>query len=117
MDAAAASPFVGDHSIVGCHRSAVDSLVAIAASERAPGGLLKSLSYRAVTFQSAEEFLNSKWRHRAACSIADVQMPGMTGPELHNRLVASGKPIPTVHRACRPASEAARRISAKIFPD
>jgi CheY-like chemotaxis protein len=28
--------------------------------------------------------------------IADVQMPGMTGIELHNRLVASGQPIPTI---------------------
>jgi CheY-like chemotaxis protein len=28
--------------------------------------------------------------------IADVQMPGMTGLELHNRLVASGEPIPTI---------------------
>ena len=28
--------------------------------------------------------------------IADVQMPGMTGPELYSRLVASGQPIPTI---------------------
>ena len=28
--------------------------------------------------------------------IADLQMPGMTGPALHARLVASGKPIPTI---------------------
>src|SRR5271165_7602660 len=59
-------------------------------------GLVKSLGYRAVAFQSAEDFLNSKQRHGAACLIADVQMPGMTGPELHDRLVASGKPIPTI---------------------
>jgi FixJ family two-component response regulator len=59
-------------------------------------GLMKSLGYRAVAFQSAEDFLQSKRRHRAACLIADVQMPGMTGPELHDRLIASGEPIPTI---------------------
>jgi FixJ family two-component response regulator len=58
--------------------------------------LLKSLGYRTVAFQSAEEFLNSKGRHSAACVIADVQMPGMTGPELFNRLTASGEPISTI---------------------
>jgi FixJ family two-component response regulator len=59
-------------------------------------GLMKSLGYRAVAFRSAAEFLNSKLRHSAACLIADVQMPGMTGPELYDRLVASGQPIPTI---------------------
>ena len=59
-------------------------------------GLMKSLGYRAAAFQSAEEFLNSKQRHSAACLIADVQMPGMTGPELYGRLVASGERIPAI---------------------
>ena len=59
-------------------------------------GLMKSLGYRAAAFQSAEDFLKSKRRRGAACLIADVQMPGMTGLELHDRLVASGKPIPTI---------------------
>ena len=59
-------------------------------------GLLKSLGCRAVAFPSAEDFLNSRQRHCAACLIADVQMPGMTGPELHDRLVACGEPISTI---------------------
>jgi FixJ family two-component response regulator len=58
--------------------------------------LVKSLGYRAVAFQSAEAFLNSKQRHGAACLISDVQMPGMTGPALHARLVESGTPIPAI---------------------
>src|SRR5215813_15189230 len=57
--------------------------------------LMKSLGYRAVAFGAADKFLNSKERHSAACLIADVQMRGMTGPELHQRLVVSGDPIPT----------------------
>jgi FixJ family two-component response regulator len=59
-------------------------------------GLMKSLGYSPVAFRGAEDFLNSGQRHGAACLIADVQMPGMTGPELHDRLIASGKPIPTI---------------------
>ena len=59
-------------------------------------GLMKSLGYGAAAFGSAEEFLNSNLRRCAACLIADVQMPGMTGPELHGRLVACGERIPTI---------------------
>jgi FixJ family two-component response regulator len=59
-------------------------------------GLMKSLGYRAMVFPSAEDFLNSEGRRSAACLIVDVQMPGMTGPELHDRLTTSGHPIPTI---------------------
>lgn len=59
-------------------------------------GLMKSLGYRAEVFASAEEFLSSRQLPRTSCLIADVQMPGMTGIELHRHLVASGKTIPTI---------------------
>ncbi len=59
-------------------------------------GLMKSLGYRVLAFGSAKDFLHSKRRRRAACLIADVQMPGMTGPELYDRLIASGEQIPTI---------------------
>jgi FixJ family two-component response regulator len=62
----------------------------------AVAGLLKSFGYRAVPFERAEDFLNSSHLNHTACLIADVQMPDMTGPELQLRLVASGKPIPTI---------------------
>jgi FixJ family two-component response regulator len=58
--------------------------------------LVRSLGYGAIAFASAEDLLKSKRRRRVSCVIADVQMPGMTGLELHNRLVASGEPIPTI---------------------
>ena len=58
--------------------------------------LVRSLGYVAVAFECAEDLLKSKRRRGVSCLIADVQMPGMTGVELHNRLVASGEPIPTV---------------------
>jgi FixJ family two-component response regulator len=59
-------------------------------------GLMKSLGYSVLPFERAEDFLSSKRRQRVACLIADVQMPGMKGPELYDRLAASGKPIPTI---------------------
>ena len=58
--------------------------------------LVRSLGYVAMAFECAEDFLKSRRRRKVSCVIADVQMPGMTGLELHNRLVASGEPIPTI---------------------
>ena len=57
--------------------------------------LVRSLGCIAVAFECAEDLLKSKRRRRVSCIIADVQMPGITGLELHNRLVASGEIIPT----------------------
>jgi FixJ family two-component response regulator len=59
-------------------------------------GLLKSLDHRAVAFACAEDFLNSAERAQVGCLIADVQMPGIGGPELHERLVAAGQSIPII---------------------
>ena len=58
--------------------------------------LVRSLGYVAVAFECAENLLKSRRRRNVSCVIADVQMPGMTGIELHNRLVSSGEPIPTI---------------------
>jgi FixJ family two-component response regulator len=59
-------------------------------------GLLRSLGYEAVAFDRAEDFVNFDRRGRVDCLIADVQMPGLTGPDLHARLVASGETIRTI---------------------
>jgi FixJ family two-component response regulator len=59
-------------------------------------GLMKSLGYRVEAAPSAEEFLRSPHVRRTSCLIADVQMPGMTGLDLHRHLSALGKVIPTV---------------------
>jgi len=60
------------------------------------GGLMKSLGYTAEAFASAEEFLSSLQIPLTSCLIADVQMPGMSGLELHRHLMASGTTIPTI---------------------
>ena len=58
--------------------------------------LLNSKGFAAQTFQRAEEFLKSDHFHNTFCLVTDMQMPGMTGLELYNRLIASGKIIPTI---------------------
>lgn len=59
-------------------------------------GLVRALGFTAEEFQSATDFLQSDHVLRTDCLIADMQMPGMTGLELHRRLAALGTPIPTV---------------------
>ncbi len=72
-------------------------------------GLLRSLGYDAVTFGRAEDFLNFDRRGRVDCLIADVQMPGLTGPDLHARLVASGESVRTILITAYPDPVARKR--------
>jgi FixJ family two-component response regulator len=58
--------------------------------------LLRSAGFSIATFEDAESFLASASRAAAACLVADMRMPGMTGLELYEALVASGNGIPTV---------------------
>ncbi len=57
--------------------------------------LIRSIGYDAVTFASAEEYLGSESVHDFQCVITDLQMPGMTGIDLQEWLIADGyrKPI------------------------
>ena len=58
--------------------------------------LLKAAGFSTATFEDAESFLGSASRASAACLVADMRRPGMTGLELYQALVASGDRIPTV---------------------
>jgi FixJ family two-component response regulator len=58
--------------------------------------LLTAMGFVAVAFSSATDFLNSGQQHNTSCLVADVQMVGMNGLELHSRLVGSGNTIPTI---------------------
>ncbi len=64
--------------------------------------LIRSLGYRTATFSSAEEFLNSKGLHETSCLISDVQMPGLNGIELQDRLTAGGYRIPIIFMTAFP---------------
>jgi FixJ family two-component response regulator len=82
---------------VGMHKRALISIVDDDESVRAAAkSLMESLGFAAEAFASAEDFLNSSCHERTACLITDVQMPGMTGIELHQQLAASKEAIPTI---------------------
>ena len=58
--------------------------------------LMRSLGYNASTFGSADEFLKSERVHDTSCLITDVQMPGLSGLDLQDRLIARGHCIPII---------------------
>jgi FixJ family two-component response regulator len=58
--------------------------------------IMISLGYSVETFSSPAEFLASPLLDHIDCLIADVNMPGMTGVELHKQIVDVGYGIPTI---------------------
>ena len=59
-------------------------------------GLMKAAGFPALSFASAEEFLNSGEQKHTACLIADIRMPGMSGLELQSRLNKEHHRIPII---------------------
>ena len=58
--------------------------------------LMTALGYTVEVFPSATDFLASPLLTATACLVSDVQMPGMTGIELHRHLIHAGYMIPTI---------------------
>ena len=58
--------------------------------------LVRALGYTVEAFPSAADFLASPLLTSTACLVTDVQMPGMTGIELHRHLMEAGYEIPTI---------------------
>jgi FixJ family two-component response regulator len=58
--------------------------------------LMRSLGYDVAIFPSAAAFLASPRLGETACLIADINMPAMTGLELHEHLIETGHAIPTI---------------------
>jgi FixJ family two-component response regulator len=59
-------------------------------------GLVRSLGYRASSFASADLFLAAGEEAACDCIITDIQMPGTSGIELKQRLVAEGCDAPVI---------------------
>ena len=58
--------------------------------------LVRSLGYNVSTFGSADEFLNSEQISKTSCLITDLHMPGLSGLDLQDRLIAQGYRIPMI---------------------
>ena len=67
---------------------------------------VRSLGYSAAAYSSADAFLNSNAVCNTDCLITDVQMPGMSGIELQNHLLAQGKRVPVIFVTAFPETEA-----------
>jgi FixJ family two-component response regulator len=73
--------------------------------------LVRSLRYGAVTFQSADDFLQSGRVTETACLILDIQMPGLSGLELQERLLAEGHKTPVIFITALPERFRARALA------
>jgi FixJ family two-component response regulator len=57
---------------------------------------LESAGFAVAIFASARSLLESACLENVSCLITDIRMPGMTGIELQQHLVAEGRAIPTI---------------------
>jgi FixJ family two-component response regulator len=64
--------------------------------QRSLQDLIESDGLSTLCFGSAEQFLDSEAQNKAACLIADIRMPGMSGLELQVKLKAERCRIPIV---------------------
>jgi FixJ family two-component response regulator len=72
--------------------------------------LVRALGYTVEAFPSAADFLASPLVSATACLVADVQMPGMTGVELHRSLIQRGHAIPTILVTAYPDEAVRNRV-------
>lgn len=81
----------------------------------AVASLMNAHGYESRPYASADEFLQSAERGRAICLIVDVNMPGMSGPQLHQVMIETGKTIPTILITAHPdESTRIRALQANV---
>jgi FixJ family two-component response regulator len=108
METAPATTSIGA-SIVTPIVAVVDDDEAVRA---ALDNLLQSLGLEVATFASAEAFLASPVCTTAACLIADVQMPGMSGLDMQRHLLGAGNRVPVILMTAFPQDHVRRRATA-----
>ena len=72
--------------------------------------LVRSLGYKVETFGSAAEFLELAQVEDTDCLVTDVQMPGLSGVELQNRLISDGYYMPTIFISAFPNTQIEQRV-------
>ena len=60
------------------------------------GNLLHACDYRVAYYKSADQFLESNLTDEPACILLDVHMPGLSGPQLQERLAGLGCRLPII---------------------
>jgi FixJ family two-component response regulator len=74
--------------------------------------LLRTRSFQARTYTSAQEFLAALPGGFPECLIVDLQMPEMSGLELHQHLTRRGIEIPTIIITAHHDSEVRQRCES-----
>ena len=67
-----------------------------ASAREATQRLVRSLGHKTQVFSSAEEYLQSEHGRHSCCLITDLHMPGMSGLDLQDRLIADGCRVPII---------------------
>ena len=70
--------------------------------------LLSSLGFNCAAYASAEEYLGSQHAAKTSCLVLDVNMPGIDGLELQNRLKELDYSIPVIFHHGLPGGREAR---------
>jgi FixJ family two-component response regulator len=63
---------------------------------KATGRMLRALGYQVALHGSSQELLDDPSAGAFGCILLDVQMAGLTGPELQQSLIAAGRCLPIV---------------------
>lgn len=71
----------------------------------ATASLVRSLGKPTRLFASAEEFLQSGQIADTACLISDVMMPGMSGVDMRDEMLARGHAPPTIFITAFPSAD------------
>jgi FixJ family two-component response regulator len=72
---------------------------------RSMSRLLRAANYEPVSYGSAEDFLSDPLHSHFDCIVLDIQLDGMSGLELHEKLSSSGDTTPVIFITAHDAAE------------
>lgn len=74
------------------------------------GSLVRSMGYDVRLYESAEAFLDCGRAGDTAFLVSDIRMPGMSGVEMHERLIEQGIAPPTIFVSVCPSPALRARV-------
>jgi FixJ family two-component response regulator len=73
--------------------------------------LIRSLGFDVNGYESAQSFLDRRSDRITDCIISDINMPGMTGIELKQRLNREGSEVPVIFVSAQTDTTLPRRVA------